>query len=132
MKELNEINVPPELKYTEDHEWAGLDDGTVTIGVTDYAQDQLGDIVFAELPEVGETFEKGQVFGTLESVKAVSELFMPITGEILAANEALGEEPDLVNREPYAQGWMIKIKPSDPAELDTLMDRDAYVMQLKG
>jgi glycine cleavage system H protein len=132
MKELNELNLPEDIKYTDDHEWAKMEGDAAKVGISDYAQDQLGDIVFVELPDVGATFEKGEEFGTLESVKAVSELYMPIGGEITAINEALEDEPELVNNEPYGRGWMIAIKPSNPAEIDSLIDKQAYLEMLKG
>ena len=132
MKELSELSFPDDLKYTEDHEWSKLENDKVTIGICDYAQDQLGDVVFVELPEVGDTFDKGQEFGTVESVKAVSELFIPMGGEVTAVNESLEDTPELVNSEPYAGGWMIKIKPADIADLDALLTKDAYLDVLKG
>ncbi len=132
MKELNELNLPEDLKYAEDHEWVQLSGDTAKIGISDYAQDQLGDIVFAELPGVGDSFAKGDEFGTLESVKAVSELYMPIGGEVAAINEALEDAPELVNSDPYGEGWMIAIKVSNPSEADALMDKDAYLNTLKG
>lgn len=132
MKEISELNLPDDLRYTKDHEWAKAAGDGVKIGISDYAQDQLGDIVFVELPEVGDTFEKEEEFGTLESVKAVSELYMPLGGEVLAINEALEEQPELVNNAPYSDGWMLEIKPSDPADLDALMDKNAYLEMLKG
>ncbi len=132
MKEIDELNLPEDLKYAEDHEWVRQDGDKVIIGINDYAQDQLGDIVFVELPPVGESFEKGAEFGTVESVKAVSELIMPLSGEILAINTQLEDAPELVNQSPYADGWMIEIKPSDPSELDALLTRDAYLAMLKG
>ena len=132
MKEISELNFPDDLKYAEDHEWTKLENGEVTIGISDYAQDQLGDVVFVELPQAGDTFEKGQEFGTVESVKAVSELFLPIGGEVLAVNEQLEETPELVNNEPYSGGWMVKIKPNDASDIDGLMTKDAYLDMLKG
>jgi len=132
MKEIDELNLPDDLRYAKDHEWTRLESDKVKIGIDDYAQDQLGDIVFVELPEVGATFSKGEEFGTVESVKAVSELFMPIGGEILAINTALEETPEHVNNSPYDEGWMIEIKPSDVAEMDVLMDKEAYIKMLKG
>ena len=132
MKELSELNFPDDLKYTEDHEWSRLENDEVTIGICDYAQDQLGDVVFVELPQPGDTFDKGQEFGTVESVKAVSELFIPLGGEVTAVNENLEDTPELVNSEPYADGWMIKIKPADLGEMDALMTKDAYLESLKG
>jgi glycine cleavage system H protein len=132
MKKISELSFPEDMRYADDHEWAQQTGDTIKIGISDYAQDQLGDIVFAELPAVGDTFEKGGEFGTLESVKAVSELYTPIGGEIVAINEALEDAPELVNNAPYTDGWMIEIKPSDPGELDALMDKDAYIEMLKG
>ena len=131
MKALNEINLPDNLKYFEDHEWVESKDGTLRIGISDYAQDQLGDIVYVDLPQVGDTFDKGEEFGTVESVKAVSELFMPLGGEVLAVNTDLEESPALVNEDPYKKGWMIAVKPGDPSEIDALMDSDAYLDMLK-
>jgi glycine cleavage system H protein len=132
MKEISELNLPDDMRYTEDHEWARLEGDRVRIGISDYAQDQLGDIVFVELPQVGNTYEKGKEFGTVESVKAVAELYMPIGGEVLTTNTVLEDSPDLVNENPYNDGWMIEIKPSDPTELDELMAKDAYIEMLKG
>jgi glycine cleavage system H protein len=132
MKELNELNLPEDVRYTEDHEWVKLSGETARVGISDYAQDQLGDIVFVELPGVGDTFEKGDEFGTLESVKAVSELYMPVGGEVTATNEALEDAPELVNNDPYGEGWMIEIKVSDPSETEALMDKDTYLDSLKG
>ena len=132
MKELNELNLPDDVKYAEDHEWVKVTGDTAKIGISDYAQDQLGDIVFVELPEVGDSFGKGDEFGTLESVKAVSELYMPVGGEITAINEALEDAPELVNNAPYGEGWMIEIKVADASEADALMDKGAYLETLKG
>ena len=132
MKEISELNLPDDVRYAEDHEWTRLESDRAKIGLTDYAQDQLGDIVFVELPRVGDAFEKGEEFGTIESVKAVSELYMPIGGEILAVNGDLDESPEIVNNDPYNNGWMIEIKPDNPAELDALMTRDVYLEMLKG
>jgi glycine cleavage system H protein len=132
MKEITELNLADDAHYTENHEWARREGDGVRIGISDYAQDQLGDIVFVELPQVGSTYEKGQEFGTVESVKAVAELYMPIGGEVLATNSALEDSPDLVNKNPSNDGWMIEVKASDPAELDTLMTKSAYLELLKG
>ena len=132
MKELNELNLPEDVRYTKDHEWVKPAGETARVGISDYAQDQLGDIVFVELPGVGDAFEKGDEFGTLESVKAVSELYMPVGGEVTAINEALEDAPELVNNDPYGEGWMIEIKASDPSETEALMDKDAYLDSLKG
>lgn len=132
MKELNELNFPAEVRYAESHEWARSEGDRVKVGITDYAQDQLGDIVFVELPEVGDTLDKGEEFGTVESVKAVSELYMPVGGEIVAVNSSLEDAPEKVNNTPYGDGWMIEIKAENPSELDELLDNDAYFETLKG
>ena len=132
MKEIAELNFPEDIRYSESHEWIKSAGETAKLGITDYAQDQLGDIVFVELPDVGESFEKGAEFGTVESVKAVSELYMPVSGEIVAINEALEDAPELVNNTPYSDGWMIEVKPDDSSEIDALMDKDAYLSTLKG
>ncbi len=131
-KEINDLNLPDDVRYTEDHEWAKQEADGIKVGITDYAQDQLGDIVFVELPEAGDTFDKGEQFGTLESVKAVSEMFMPISGEVVSVNEALAVTPELVNSEPYGGVWMIVFKPSDAGAIDALMDKAAYMDTLKG
>jgi glycine cleavage system H protein len=132
MKEIGELSFPDDVRYTKDHEWAKkLDDGKVRVGITDYAQDQLGDIVFVEMPEVGAAFPTGAEFGTLESVKAVAPAFIPVGGEITAVNTGLEDSPQLVNQAPYTDGWIIDIAPSDLSEPDRLMDRDAYVEMLK-
>jgi glycine cleavage system H protein len=118
---------PTDLKYTRDHEWIRPnDEGTATLGVTDFAQSELGDIVFVELEPEGFAFEKNDEFGTIEAVKTVSELFAPVAGEIIEVNEKLEAEPELVNDDPYGDGWMIKISIADESELDELMDADAY------
>jgi len=132
MKELNELNFPDDVRYSESHEWARSEGDRVKVGITDYAQDQLGDIVFVELPEVGETFDRGAEFGTVESVKAVSELYMPVAGKIVAVNSSLEESPEKVNNTPYGDGWMIEVRADNPAELDGLMNHDAYLETLKG
>ena len=132
MKEISELNLPGDVRYAEDHEWARLESDKVKVGISDYAQDQLGDIVFVELPDVGDSFEAGEEFGTVESVKAVSELYMPIGGEILAVNTDLEESPELVNNSPYDDGWMIEVKPSNPADFKDLMTADVYLEMLKG
>jgi len=132
VKDISELNFPENVRYTKDHEWARQEGDIVIAGISDYAQDQLGDVVYVELPPVGERFENGEVFGTVESVKAVSEMFIPIAGEVVAVNAALSDTPDVVNADPYGAGWMIHIKPSDPASLETLMTREAYLDMLKG
>jgi glycine cleavage system H protein len=132
MKEISELQFAESARYAEDHEWIKMEGDTVVVGISDYAQDQLGDIVFVELPAVGDSFAKTDEFGTVESVKAVSELYMPMGGEIIAVNESLEESPELVNTAPYTDGWLIKVKPSDPAQYDALMNQQAYLDMLKG
>lgn len=132
MKEIEELNLLDDVRYSADHEWTKKKGETVTVGISDYAQDQLGDVIFVELPRQGDRFEKGEEFGSIESVKAVSELFMPIGGEIVSVNTALEDSPELVNDSPYVDGWMIEIKPDDPAELEALLTKDAYLEMLKG
>jgi glycine cleavage system H protein len=132
MKEVSELQLPDDVRYTEDHEWARVEGEKTKAGISDYAQDQLGDIVYVELPRAGDPFDKGQEFGTVESVKAVAELYMPVGGIILAVNSALEKSPELVNKDPYGDGWMIEIQPSDPAQYDALMKKDVYLETLKG
>ena len=132
MKEISELQFPGDFLYAKDHEWAKPEGDKVRVGLSDYAQDQLGDIVFVELPQVGARHAKGGQFGTVESVKAVSELYMPVGGEVLSVNKALEASPEILNKEPYASGWLIEIKPSDPGELKGLMNRGAYLALLKG
>lgn len=131
MKELDELQLPEDLGYTDDHEWARITGETVRVGVSDYAQDQLGDIVFVELPAIGDSFAKGEEFGTLESVKAVSELYTPMSGEVVAVNTALTDSPELINQDPYG-AWIIEIKPSDPSEFGQLHTAAAYLEMLRG
>ncbi len=132
MKEINELNLPENLKYTDDHEWAKLDGEEVIVGINDYAQDQLGEVVFVEMPSVGDSFSQGDEFGTVESVKAVSEIYIPVSGEVIAINDALEDAPELVNNSPYDKGWIIKVKPDDLSELEGLKDKKAYMEMLKG
>jgi glycine cleavage system H protein len=132
VKEISELRFPDDFLYASDHEWVKPEEDKVRAGISDYAQDQLGDIVFVELPQIGARRAKGEQFGTVESVKAVSELYMPVGGEILSVNKALEESPELVNKEPYGSGWMIEIKPDDQAELKNLMAKAAYLGLLKG
>jgi len=132
MKELDELNLPDTIGYTDDHEWAKRTGETVRIGVSDYAQDQLGDIVFVELPAVGDSFGMGDEFGTLESVKAVSELYMPMSGTVVAVNSTLTDSPELINQDPYGAAWIIEIKPSNPSEYEQLHTATAYLELLKG
>lgn len=132
MKELNQLELPEDLKYSKEHEWVREEGETVLIGITDFAQDQLGDIVFVELPEEGTAFSKGEEFSNLESVKAVSEVYMPVSGQIIKVNVELEDAPELVNNDPYAEGWLIEVKPEDPTEMDELLDKDGYLEMLKG
>ena len=120
------MNIPQNLKYTSEHEWIRIDGDIAYVGITDYAQEQLGDIVFVDIPTVGESLEAGETFGTIEVVKTVSDLFLPIAGEVLEQNEALEEHPELVNQDPYGEGWIIKLKPVDVAQMDALLDAEAY------
>ena len=132
MKEISELNLPDDVRYAEDHEWARLEHDKVRVGLDDYAQDQLGDIVFVELPQVGDSFKQGQEFATVESVKAVCECYLPVGGEIIAVNTALEESPELVNKSPYGDGWLVDLNPSDVSEMDTLMTNTACLEKLKG
>jgi len=120
------MNIPTDLKYTNDHEWVRVDGDVAVVGVTDFAQGELGDVVFVEIETEGETLDKGETFGTVEAVKTVSDLFMPVGGEVIEFNEALADEPELVNKDPYGEGWMIKIKVAKAAELETLMSAEDY------
>ncbi len=120
------MNIPQELKYTKDHEWIRVEGDTVTIGITDFAQSELGDIVYVEVETVDETLDKEEVFGTVEAVKTVSDLYLPIAGEIIEFNESLEDEPEKVNSDPYGEGWMIKVKFSDESQLEELLSADAY------
>jgi glycine cleavage system H protein len=120
------MKVLDNLKYTKDHEWVSIEGDTATIGITDFAQSELGDIVYVEVETVGETLDKDEVFGTVEAVKTVSDLYLPLTGEILEFNEELEDEPEMVNEEPYGKGWMIKMKISNQDEVKELMDAEAY------
>jgi glycine cleavage system H protein len=120
------MNIPDDLKYTKDHEWARQKGSKVLVGITDFAQDQLGDVVFVELPAVGDEVKRGESFGVVESTKAVSELFAPISGKVVEVNDPLVEAPENINEDPYEEGWMIAIEPSDPKELTELLDAKAY------
>jgi len=125
------MNIPAGLKYTQDHEWVRVEGETAIVGITDFAQGELGDVVFVEIETEGETLEKGETFGTVEAVKTVSDLFMPVGGEIVEVNPALADEPELVNKDPYNKGWMIKVKITDIAELDELLSVDDYQKMLE-
>ena len=120
------MNIPVTLKYTKDHEWVALDGDVATVGITDFAQSELGDIVFVDIPTVGETLAQGEKFGDIEAVKTVAEAYMPMSGEVLELNENLEGAPELVNSDPYGEGWMIKIKCSDLSEFDKLLSADQY------
>ncbi len=132
MKEISQVELPEDLKYSKSHEWAKKDGDIVTIGLSDYAQDQLGEIVFVELPEQGDTFSRGDEFANVESVKAVSEIFIPVSGEITQINQELEEAPELVNNSCYDKGWIAKVKLSNTSEYDDLLDKDNYLNTLKG
>ncbi|CEN33146.1 glycine cleavage system protein GcvH [Capnocytophaga cynodegmi] len=120
------MNIPSELKYTKDHEWVRIEGDLAVVGITDFAQKELGDIVYVEVETEGETLDKEEVFGTVEAVKTVSDLFLPLSGEIIAFNDVLEQEPEKVNSDPYGEGWMIKIKFSDASEIDTLLSAEEY------
>ena len=120
------MNFPTNVKYTKEHEWIRLEGDVAYVGITDYAQEQLGDIVFVDIPTEGETLAADEVFCTIEVVKTISDLFLPVTGEILEQNEALADQPELVNQDPYGEGWLIKIKPTADADFDSLLDAEAY------
>ena len=120
------MNFPNDVKYTKEHEWIRLEGDVAYVGITDYAQEQLGDIVFVDIQTVGETLAADEVFGTIEVVKTISDLFLPVAGEVLEQNEALEEQPELVNKDPYGEGWLIKIKPAADADFDSLLDAEAY------
>ena len=120
------MNIPANLKYTEDHEWVSEEDDILTVGISDFAQGELGDIIFVEMPEIGNEYGKGDPFGTIEAVKTVADLFAPISGEVVAINEELEETPELINSDPYGKGWIVRLKPSVSEELDELLTASAY------
>ena len=126
------MNIPSNLKYTKDHEWISIDGDIATVGITEFAQGELGDIVYVEVETVDETMDIEEVFGTVEAVKTVSDLFLPLSGEIIEFNDSLESEPEKVNQDPYGDGWMIKIKISNPEEIDNLLDDEAYKMVIGG
>ncbi len=126
------MNFPPDLKYTKTHEWIRIEGDTATLGITDYAQGELGDVVFLELPQAGRVLKPEESFGTIEAVKAVSDLFSPLSGEVTAANAQLSGSPELVNKDPYGQGWMVKLKVTNAAELSGLLDAAAYEKLTQG
>lgn len=126
------MNFPENLKYTSEHEWIRIEGDTAYVGITDYAQEQLGDIVFVDVPTVGETLSKDETFGTIEVVKTISDLFIPVSAEVLELNEALENSPELVNTDPYGEGWIIKIRLTNPEEADDLLDAEAYKKVING
>ena len=126
------MNFPQNLKYTNEHEWIRVEGDIAYVGITDYAQEQLGDIVFVDIPTVGETLEANETFGTIEVVKTISDLFLPVAGEVLEQNESLEENPELVNKAPYGEGWLIKMNPADIKDIDDLLDAEAYKAVVNG
>lgn len=126
------VDTPDELAYSESHEWVRTEDGVAVVGITDYAQDSLTDVVFVELPSVGDELDAGDVFGAVESVKSVSELYAPVSGKVVDVNGSLEDEPERINEDPYGDGWMIKLKMADASELDALLDAAAYTRQTQG
>jgi len=132
LKEINELNIPDDRRYSADHEWARFEGENVRIGISDYAQDQTGEIVYVELPAVGDRFDRNQVCGVVESVKSVSDFLIPVSGEVMAVNSGLEKTPNLVNESPYENGWLIEIKPFARHEMDDLMNAAEYIEMLKG
>ncbi|MGC6284449.1 MAG: glycine cleavage system protein GcvH [Polaribacter sp.] len=126
------MNIPSELKYTKDHEWVLIEGDTATVGITDFAQGELGDIVYVDVDTLDDTVEEGEVFGSVEAVKTVSDLFMPLSGEVIEFNEELEDEPELVNSDPYGKGWMIKVSISDASQIDDLLDAEGYKALISG
>lgn len=124
------MNVPEDLKYTKEHEWIKIENGTAIVGITDYAQGELGDIVYVEIETEGQELEQNEVFGTVEAVKTVSDLYMPVSGTVEAFNSKLEDSPELVNSSPYEEGWMVKIKLSNPSEVDNLLDAESYKAEI--
>ncbi len=132
MKKISELNLPEDIYYSEDHEWVKLEGKVARIGISDYAQDQMGDITFVEVPEVGDTFEEGEQFGSVESTKAVSEMLLPVSGEVVAVNKDLEDSPGLINEDPYGRGWIIEIRPDDADDIDSLLTKEDYLKLLEG
>ena len=126
------MNIPSNLKYTKDHEWINVEGNIATVGITDFAQGELGDIVYVDVDTLDDTVEEGEVFGSVEAVKTVSDLFMPLSGEVIEFNEALEDEPELVNTDPYGKGWMIKIEISDESQIKKLLDAEGYKNIIEG
>jgi glycine cleavage system H protein len=127
---MTESTIPTHLRYTEDHEWIEVEDDVATVGITDYAQSELGDVVYVELPEIGEKAVQGKAFGLVEAVKTVADLYAPVSGEILEINHHLSQNPGLLNQSPYDEGWVIKIRMADPAEMDALLDDQGYAAHI--
>mgnify|MGYP001265062556 FL=1 len=125
------MNIPEKLKYTKDHEWIKVDSSFAYVGITDFAQSELGDVVFIEMPNVGDTFEKNDVFGTIEAVKTLADLFLPVSGKIVEVNENLDSQPELVNSDPYKDGWIVKLEISNTSDLKTLLDNNDYKQLIK-
>tara|TARA_B110001454_G_scaffold11605_1_gene10710 strand:- start:1971 stop:2351 length:381 start_codon:yes stop_codon:yes gene_type:complete len=126
------MNLPSELKYTKDHEWIKIEGNVATVGITEFAQGELGDIVYVDVDTLDDTVEEGEIFGSVEAVKTVSDLFMPLTGEVTEFNEELEDEPELVNSDPYGKGWMIKIEMTDSSQIENLLDAEAYKELIQG
>ncbi|MDP5106530.1 MAG: glycine cleavage system protein GcvH [Polaribacter sp.] len=126
------MNIPAELKYTKDHEWVQIEGNVATVGITDFAQGELGDIVYVDVDTLEDTVEEGEIFGSVEAVKTVSDLFMPLSGEVIEFNEGLEDEPELVNTDPYGKGWMIKIALSNTSQIENLLDAEAYKKIITG
>ncbi len=126
------MTIPSNLKFTKDHEWVAINGNTATVGITDFAQSELGDIVYVDIDTVGETLDKDEVFGTVEAVKTVSDLILPVSGEIAEFNETLEDQPELVNTDPYGEGWMVKVTLTNSADLDNLLDAEAYKALIEG
>lgn len=126
------MNIPQDLKYTKDHEWVKVEGDEIVVGITDFAQGELGDIVFVEIETVGESLDAEEVFGTVEAVKTVSDLFLPVAGEILSFNDAIEDQPELVNTDPYGEGWMIRVKPADMGDVEALLTAEQYQTEIGG
>lgn len=126
------MNIPQDLKYTKDHEWLRMEGDIAIVGITDYAQQQLGDIVYVDIQTVGDTLDENEAFGTIEVVKTISDLFLPVAGEVLEVNVAVEENPELVNKDPYGEGWLIKLKPTRQSSIEDLLDADAYKALING
>ena len=130
MSDLDQLQFPDTVKYSKEHTWARLDGDVIFVGISDYAQDQLGEIIFVDLPDIGAEFAIDNEFGVVESVKTASDLYMPVGGEVLAVNDTLEDAPEVINSDPFGEGWMIKIKAADPAEIEALLDAQAYLDSL--